>query len=202
MTDTEHLDLLLRHLQSSRDGFLWKLQGVSEYDARRPLTPTGSNLLGIVKHVAGVEHDYLSLCFGDQPAFPMPWNDTDEPNADMYASDEESVESIVAMYRTAWRVDDASVRSRGLDAIGNVPWWGPGGVAATMFRLLLHTVDETARHLGQVDILRESIDGSAGVREGGTNLPPLGAQGWSSYSEMLEQLARRASNFDPPPAQS
>ena len=188
------VEVLLRYLQSDRDALLWKLEGLSEYDARRPLTPTGSNVLGIVKHVAGVEHEYLSLCFGDSAAFPMPWSDSDEPNDDMYASEDESVQGIVAMYRTAWQADDASVRSRGLHALGTVPWWGENGVDVPMVHLLVHTLSETARHLGQVDILRELIDGSAGLRPGWSNLPDLGPTGWSSYVEELEQLARRATN--------
>ena len=190
------VELLLRYLQAKRDALLWKLDGLSEYDARRPMTPTGSNILGIVKHVASIEHDYLSVCFGDQPAFPMPWNDSDEPNADMYATADESVEHITALYRTAWERDDASVRTRGLSATGVVPWWGDRGQDVSMFWLLVHVLDETSRHLGQVDILRESIDGQAGVRPGGSNLPPLDQDGWSSYVERLEQVARRAGGVD------
>ncbi|MBO1030577.1 DinB family protein [Tessaracoccus sp. SD287] len=194
------VELLLRYLQAKRDALLWKLEGLSEYDARRPLTPTGSNVLGIVKHVASVEHDYLSVCFGDPPAFPMPWNDSEEPNADMYATAEESVTDIIGLYRTAWERDDASVRRRGLAATGRVPWWGERGQQVEMFWVLVHVLDETARHLGQVDILRESIDGQAGVRPEGSNLPELDAQGWSSYVDMLEQLARRAGDEGLPAA--
>ncbi len=52
------------YLQSARDALLWKLEGLSEYDVRRPHTPTGTNLLGLVKHVAGVELGYLGDTFG------------------------------------------------------------------------------------------------------------------------------------------
>ncbi|NEE26132.1 DUF664 domain-containing protein, partial [Streptomyces sp. SID7982] len=52
-------DILRLYLQNARDALLWKLDGLSEYDIRRPLTPTGTNLLGLVKHVAGIELGYL-----------------------------------------------------------------------------------------------------------------------------------------------
>jgi hypothetical protein len=55
---------LLRYLQDGRDALLWKLDGLSEYDIRRPLTPTGTNLLGLVKHIASVELGYFGDTFG------------------------------------------------------------------------------------------------------------------------------------------
>ena len=55
--------VFLQYLDAAREGLLWKLEGLSEYDVRRPLTPTGTNLLGLVKHVAMVEWNYLGACF-------------------------------------------------------------------------------------------------------------------------------------------
>ncbi|RSM43278.1 hypothetical protein DMB66_53620 [Actinoplanes sp. ATCC 53533] len=73
-----------RYLQIARDALLWKLEGLSEYDARRPLVPTGTNLLGLVKHVAGVEAGYFGETFGRPFGEPMPWLDEGaEPNADI-----------------------------------------------------------------------------------------------------------------------
>ncbi|MGW3505523.1 mycothiol transferase, partial [Streptomyces globisporus] len=57
-------DILRLYLQNARDAVLWKLDGLSEYEIRRPLTPTGTNLLGLVKHVASVELGYLGDAFG------------------------------------------------------------------------------------------------------------------------------------------
>ena len=54
---------LRRYLQDGRDAIVWKLEGLSEYDRRRPLTPTGTNLLGLVKHLAGVEAEYFGVVF-------------------------------------------------------------------------------------------------------------------------------------------
>src|SRR4029453_670668 len=82
---------LHRYLQAGREALLWKLDGLSEYDIRRPMVPTGTNLLGIVKHVAGVEAGYLGDTFGRPFEEPLPWLDDDaEPNADMWATAEES----------------------------------------------------------------------------------------------------------------
>ena len=55
MTDPDPKADLRSYLQAAREAMLWKLDGLSEYDVRRPLVRTGSNLLGLIKHQAGVE---------------------------------------------------------------------------------------------------------------------------------------------------
>src|SRR5262245_66388278 len=93
---------LRRYLQEERDALLWKLEGLSEYEIRRPMVPTGTNLLGLVKHVAGVELGYFGDSFGRPWPEPMPWlADDAEPNADMWATVEESRDQIVGLYRRA-----------------------------------------------------------------------------------------------------
>jgi len=70
---------------------LWKLVGLSEYDIRRPMMPTGTNLLGLVKHVASVEARYFGDTFGLPLPEPLSWMvDGAEPNADMWATADES----------------------------------------------------------------------------------------------------------------
>jgi hypothetical protein len=82
---------LSRYLQVARDALLWKLDGLSEYHSRRPLTPIGTNLLGLVKHVTSVEAGYFGECFGRPFEEPLPWYADDaEPNADMWATADES----------------------------------------------------------------------------------------------------------------
>src|SRR5688572_20249670 len=94
---------LVRYLQGARESVLWKLEGLSEYDARRPLVPTGTNLLGLVKHLAGVEIGYFGETFGRQFPEPFPWLDGDaEPNADMWATPDEPLEDVVGLYRRVW----------------------------------------------------------------------------------------------------
>lgn len=64
---------LLRYLRNQRDGLIDKIEGLGEYDLRRPLTHTGTNLLGLVKHVASVQVGYLGECFGRPSPWPLPW---------------------------------------------------------------------------------------------------------------------------------
>src|SRR5665213_3792971 len=92
-------DDLIRYLQQGREVLLWKLDGVSEYDSRRPMVPTGTNLLGIVKHVATVESGYFGSVFGRPFAEELPWTADDaESNADMWATADESRQFIVDLY--------------------------------------------------------------------------------------------------------
>src|SRR5688500_8667313 len=104
MTESESKKDLAHYLQSARDALLWKLAGLSEYDVRRPMVPTGTNLLGLIKHAASVELGYFGATFGRPSDEPQPWfEDGAEPNADMWASADETREHIVGLYRRAWR---------------------------------------------------------------------------------------------------
>src|SRR5579871_4718543 len=115
---------LHRYLQAAREAVLWKLDGLSEYDVRRPLTPTGTNLLGLVKHLASIELGYFGDTFGRPSDEPLPWFAADaEPNADMWATAAESRDEIVGLYRRAWAHSDATIEALALDATGQVPWW-------------------------------------------------------------------------------
>jgi uncharacterized damage-inducible protein DinB len=188
---------LHRYLQAGRDALLWKLEGLSEYDARRPMTPTGTNLLGIVKHVASVEAGYLGDIFGRPFDEPLPWLDEGaEPNADLWATAEESREYIVELYRRVWVNSDGTIEALELDAVGRVPWWPAERNEVTLHRLLIHMIAETHRHAGQADIVRETIDGSAGVRADNDNLPEGDAAWWADYRSRLEAAARSAGGVE------
>ncbi|MBO0809503.1 MAG: DinB family protein [Actinobacteria bacterium] len=193
MTGSDPKADLQRYLQAAREALLWKLEGLPEYDIRRPLTPTGTNLLGLVKHVASVELGYFGDTFGRPSGERLPWLEAGaEPNADMYAAPGESREQITGLYRRAWAHSDATISELPLDAIGHVPWWPPERSEVTLHRALVHMIDETARHAGHADIVRELIDGKAGVRPGADNLPPGDQAWWQEYRGRLEQAAREA----------
>jgi uncharacterized protein DUF664 len=184
---------LQRYLQAAREALLWKLEGLPEYDIRRPLTPTGTNLLGLVKHLASVELGYFGDTFGRPSGEPLPWFEQGaEPNADMWAAPDESREQITGLYRRAWAHSDATISELPLDAIGQVPWWPPERSEVTLHHALVRMVDETARHAGHADIVRELIDGKAGMRPGSDNLPPGDQAWWQEYRGRLEQAAREA----------
>ena len=179
-------------LRAARQSLLGKLDGVSEYDARRPLTRTGTNLLGLVKHLSIVEASYFGATF-DRP-FPrhLPWWDDDAPEeADMWATAEEGREEILGTYREATAHADETIQSLALDAPGHVSWWSRPDV--TLHGVLVHVVAETARHVGHADIVRELIDGQVGVRAGNSNLAPHDGQGWVDHRSRLEAAARAAS---------
>src|ERR1700722_352191 len=195
MTGSEEKQTLHRYLQNAREVLLWKLEGLSDYDIRRPMTPTGTNLLGIVKHCAGVECGY----FGEVVDRPfsgqddLNWGDDDdaELSGHMYATDAESREQVTDFYRRIWAHSDATIEELPLDARGTVPWWPPERQQPTLQTLLVHAIAETARHAGHADIIREAIDGSAGLREGVSNMPPeADAAAWKQHYDKLESIAQ------------
>jgi uncharacterized damage-inducible protein DinB len=186
---------LQRYLQIAREALLWKLEGLSEYDIRRPLVPTGTNLLGLVKHVASVEAGYLGDTFGRPFGEPLPWIDEDaELNADMWATPEESRADIVGLYHRVWANSDATIEALPLDALGQVPWWPDDRREVTLHRILIHVIAETNRHAGHADIVRELIDGTVGLRPDNDNMVPGDKAWWDDYRNRLEQAAREASS--------
>jgi len=184
---------LHRYLQAARDAMLWKLDGLSEYDVRRPMTRTGTNLLGLVKHLASVELGYFGDTFGRPSGELLPWFEDDaEPNADMWATPDESRDYLVSLYRRAWAHADATIDSLPLDAVGHVPWWPEERREVTLHRILVHMIAETHRHAGHADIVRELIDGVVGLRTVNDNMAPGDVTWWESYRSRLERVARGA----------
>ncbi|NYJ03847.1 DinB family protein [Petropleomorpha daqingensis] len=188
MTDAAKADLAA-YLQRGREDLLWKLSGASEFDVRRPLTPTGTNLLGLVKHVASVESGYLGEVFGRPFAEPLPWLDDDaEPNADMWATAEESREQLVALYHRVWAHSDATIEALDLAATGTVPWWPEERRHPTLHRVLVHVIAETHRHAGHADVVRELADGAVGLRQTNDNLARID---WPEHVQRLQETADR-----------
>ncbi|GAA4690247.1 DinB family protein [Nocardioides nanhaiensis] len=196
MTVTTPGETLVRYLQNLRDALLWKLEGASDYDQRRPLTGTGTNLLGLVKHLAHVELGYFGDTFGRPTGVTNP---VDEPggddNADMWVTPEETRSDVVGLYKRAWAhaaetFDALGLDERGLDARGRVPWWPEATNEVTLHQVLVHVAVDTARHLGHADILREQLDGAVGLRADVDNLPA--DYDWVSHHARVEQAAREA----------
>lgn len=193
MTGSDPKAELQRYLQTARDALLWKLDGLDEYSVRRPMTATGTNLLGLVKHVASVEAGYFGDTFGRPFGEPLPWlDDAAEPNADMWATADESREQIVGLYHRVWAHSDATIDTLALDAIGHVPWWPDDRSEVTLHRILVHMIAETDRHAGHADIVRELIDGAAGLRKDNDNLAPGDEAWWETYRNQLEGVAQQA----------
>lgn len=192
MTDVDMKAYLHRYLRTAREALLWKLDGLSEYDTRRPLTPTGTNLLGLVKHVASVSAEYLGVVFERPFPEPLPWfEDGAEDNADMWAAPGESRDGIIGLWHRVWEHADATIDALDLEAAGTVPWWGDNG-AVTLGRVLVHLIAEINRHAGHADILREQLDGAAGLTGRNSNLPEHDDQWWADYRERVEAAAQTA----------
>ncbi|WP_421733525.1 DinB family protein [Cellulomonas sp.] len=180
---------LHRYLRAQRTSLLSKLDDLDEYAIRRPMTATGTNLLGLVKHVASVELGYFGEVFGRPPDRELPWfADDAEVNADMWATPDETREEIVALHHYSAEHSDATIEALPLDAPGDVPWWGEKR-HVTLHQMLVHMSVETARHAGHADIVRELIDGAVGSRRDDPNIPAID---WPAYRERLESAARQA----------
>ncbi|MFE5819911.1 DinB family protein [Streptomyces sp. NPDC056479] len=189
MIDEFAKDNLHGRLRRDRQALLWKLDGLSEYDARRPLTATGTNLLGLVKHVATVEARYFGEVF-DRPS-PEPlcrWQDSD--GSDQWATEDETRDQIIAFYRRVWEHSDATINELPLDAPGHVPWWAEPYPNTNLFAIMVHVLGESIRHAGHADILREGLDGRTGVRA--ENEQPIDEEARAAYFAKIEQAARSA----------
>jgi uncharacterized damage-inducible protein DinB len=192
MLDSDGKADLHRYLQDAREALLWKLEGLSEYDVRRPLVPSGTNLLGLVKHVTACELGYLGDTFGRPGADQMPWEESD-PMSDMFAFPEESRDSLIALYRRTWAHSDATIDALPLDAIGHVPWWPADQNQVTLHHALVRIATETSRHAGHADLVRELIDGALGLTATRPNLPPADQPWWQAHHDRVAQAARQAS---------
>jgi hypothetical protein len=183
-----YLHNYLRHV---REAMLAKVDGLSEYDARRPLTTTGTNLLGLIKHLSTWEARYFGEVF-DRP-FPEPlprWDVEADRLADMWATEHESRGDIVDRYRRVWEHSDATIDVLPIDAPGHVAWWPRPEVK--LFDILVHMLAESSRHAGHADILREDLDGAVGTDAESMAMPEHDAAFWEEQRAMIERAARAA----------
>lgn len=151
----DHKQILHDGLRRQRAALLQKLEGLSERDARLPRTPTGTNLLGLVKHAAVIELEYFGETFGRPAEVQLPWaaaGQPEEDNVDMFAAEGESLEDVLEFAR---------------------------------------------RCFAHADILREQIDGQAGLRAPGNNLPAWDDARRAAHVERLERIAADASGARP-----
>jgi Protein of unknown function (DUF664) len=190
MFDDAAKEHLHDHLRWVREALVSKLDGLSEYDIRRPLTSTGTNLLGLVKHNAIWDSRYLGEVF-DRP-FPEvlpPWDDESAKGTDHWATEHESRADIISLYHRVWAHSDATIDALDLDSQGYVPWWNE---QVPLFNVMVHCLSDTTRHAGHADILREGLDGAVGDNTGS---PPRHGQDpafWEAQRTMIERAARAA----------
>jgi len=182
------------HLRWVREALVWKLDGLSDYDIRRPLTMTGTNLLGLIKHNAVSDARYFGEVF--QRPFPeaLPrWDDLAARGSDHWAAEHETRADVIGLYRRVWQHSDATIDELQLDSVGHVPWWNED---VPLFNVMVHRLSDATRHAGHADILREGLDGSTGVDPTGTPPPGL-EEHWRRRHETIERAARAASTTNP-----
>jgi uncharacterized damage-inducible protein DinB len=189
MIDEFAKEYLHHDLRTLRETVLWKLDGLSDYDVRRPLTATGTNLLGLVKHLSIMESRYFGEVFDRPSPEPLPRWDADEDGTDMWASEHETRAEIIDRYRRAWEHSDATIEALAIDSPGQVPWWPRPNVK--LFNILVHVLTETSRHAGHADILREQLDGSTGALAEYAHLEPDRATRAARWAT-IERAARAA----------
>jgi uncharacterized damage-inducible protein DinB len=151
---TDERTMLTAFLDYLRERIVRKLDGLDDEQARRSLVPSGTSLLGLVKHLVVVELGWFVWSFAGE--------DFDVgPNGDEVSPDD-TIAGVVEMYRSAIRrsqqiaaaapdLDQRAARSR-----------RPGHETQSMRWILVHMIEETARHAGHADIIREQIDGTTG----------------------------------------
>ncbi|MFG3427044.1 DinB family protein [Streptomyces californicus] len=141
-------------LDRHRDVVLWKLEGLDDEQLRRPMTPTGTNLLGLVKHLATVEYGWFCAAFG-RPTETF-W--FDPATEDMAVGQDETTADILAFHARARAAADAAIRETDLETTGTA--WD--GRVVSMRWVLIHMLEDLLRHAGHMDIVRELIDGATG----------------------------------------
>ncbi|MFD8141477.1 DinB family protein [Streptomyces sp. NPDC059708] len=152
----------------------------------RPLTVTGTNLLGLVKHVATVEARYFGEVFGRPSPEPLPrWQDSD--GSDQWAAADETRDQIIGFYRRTWAHSDATINELALGAPDHVPWWPEPHADTNLFAIMVHVLGETIHH---ADILREGLDGRTGLRA--EQEEPLNEEARAAHCAKIEQAARSA----------
>jgi Protein of unknown function (DUF664) len=195
MIDEFAKEYLRDALRWIREAVIWKLDGLSEYDVRRPLTPTGTNLLGLIKHLATWEARYFGDIF-DRPfpeALPR-WDDESAAGTDMWATEHESREEIIDFYRRVWKHSEATIDALPIDAPGYVPWWPRPDVK--LFNIMVHILNETQRHAGHADILREQLDGAVGTDAGNAERGEEGVARWEAKRAEIERVALAVRSAD------
>lgn len=192
MAGHELKDALHDELRWAREAMLWKLDGLSEYDVRRPLTATGTNLLGLIKHLSMGESKYLGEVFGRPFHEHLPWWDDDAADhADKWATVDEARSEIIERYRRVAEHADSTIHDLELDSPGYVPWWPRPNVK--LINAIAHVLAETNRHAGHADILREQLDGATGFDADDTTSTQRDAEWWRRYVASIEAAAQQAS---------
>jgi len=157
--DVDEAPTLRQFLDYQRTVVIRKVAGLSDHDASKPMTASGLSILGVIKHLIDVERWWFGICFTGAD-LPLASSD-DDPDADFRIEPGETVEQIVAAYRA--EIDSANrvIAGASLDQHSVRPSRRLGKTISMRW-ILVHMIEETARHAGHADLMRESLDGATG----------------------------------------
>ena len=184
------MEVLTGVLDYLRESALAKVADAPEERVRAPVVTSGTNLLGMVKHLSALEFGYLGMVF-DRPGEPTPWvGPGAEPEEDMWATADESSEWLLGLYGRACAHANETIASLSLDSTGYVPWWSEEKRHPTLHTIIVHMTIETARHLGHIDIMRELTDGGIGLYAHNANTSGWDPEKLRRHKARLEEVAR------------
>ena len=182
---------LRAYLNEARSTVLWKCETLSEELARRPMTPTGTHMLGIVHHLAVTEYGYFGECLGLIPNddHVLQLLQSEDSQIDFLPPADYSVQDVLELYRKSVAFAEAALDNLELASPAVIPWWSIHR-HSTVEHLIVHMIAETSRHAGQLDIVRELLDGQVGLREQALNLPSYSSAQWQEQYSHLQQLSQ------------
>jgi uncharacterized damage-inducible protein DinB len=132
-----------------------KVEGLPRDLATRPMPPGILSALGVVKHLGWVERGWSRRAMAREE-YPVPWSEGD-PDAELRIEDDETVDSVLAFYRAECQSADAIWAEHSLDDVAD-----DHGRTVSLRWILVHMIEETARHAGHLDLIVEALDGRTG----------------------------------------
>ena len=143
-------DVLINYLNKNRNAVVRASDGLTDEQQRAPGVPSGTNLLGLIQHLTGIEEHWFRFVFLGEAI---------ETNLSMNVPVDVSRDEVVAGYRAACARSDEIIRAcPDLSTLAAIENPGEAGLDS-LRRIAAHMIEEIARHAGQADILREQIDG-------------------------------------------
>jgi hypothetical protein len=154
---------LLEFLSAQRESVLAIVDGLPEADLRRSVVPSSWTPLGLVEHLTGAEFFWIQVVLMGNQA-PQPADESAEAGPWGPFVTERPVSEVIDEYRDQFAQNDATIRDLALDTVPRFrPGWVGPDEAGDLRWILLHLIEETARHAGHLDIARELLDGRTGL---------------------------------------
>lgn len=158
-TGTE-LELLHAMIRSNRDSMLWKLEGITDQQGRERVVDSLTTLIGLVKHMTLVERWWVRIVM-DGEDIPRPWSE-DDHDEEWRLTEDDTISAAIEAYDAEVAITDAVIAGqsdlgRDVEVRGRpyaIRW------------ILMHLIEEIARHAGHADIIRETLDGETGYLRG------------------------------------